>query len=158
MFAMRSARCAVRHHATATRAVLGTLLVSLLPFAAMRAQDTIVCGQCTEWNVRQRPIRLHGNTYYVGTHGLGVQLSRQVVPRGVDIGLRRRGVLRPCLGTVAQMSRPGAATQPARGCAANGVMKERCQVRLRRDARPLFPRLNFSFRRMVFANRATASS
>ena len=74
MFAMRSARCAVRHHTTATRAVLGTLLVSLLPFTAMRAQDTIVCGLCAEMNVPQRPFRLHGSTYYVGTHGLGAIL------------------------------------------------------------------------------------
>ena len=88
IFVMRTARCAVRRRTTATRAVLGTLLVSLLPFAAMRAQDTIVCGQCTEWNVPQRPIRLHGNTYYVGTHGLGAILITS--PQGhvlIDGGL-----------------------------------------------------------------------
>ncbi len=28
------------------------------------------CPTCAEWNVPQAPVRLHGNTYYVGTRGL----------------------------------------------------------------------------------------
>jgi metallo-beta-lactamase class B len=28
------------------------------------------CSQCAEWNIPQDPIRLYGNTYYVGVHGL----------------------------------------------------------------------------------------
>lgn len=85
---MRGARCAVRNYTIATRAVLGTLILLLLPCAEMRAQDTIVCGQCTEWNVPQRPLRLHGNTYWVGTHGLGAILITS--PQGhvlIDGGL-----------------------------------------------------------------------
>jgi metallo-beta-lactamase class B len=88
MLAMRSARCAVRSYTAATHAVLGTLVVLLFPFAAMRAQGTIVCGPCAEWNVPQRPFRLHGNTYWVGTHGLGAILITS--PQGhvlIDGGL-----------------------------------------------------------------------
>jgi metallo-beta-lactamase class B len=54
----------------------------------MRAQDTIVCGLCAEMNVPQRPFRLHGSTYYVGTHGLGAILVTS--PQGhvlIDGGL-----------------------------------------------------------------------
>jgi metallo-beta-lactamase class B len=54
----------------------------------MRAQDTIVCGLCAEMNVPQRPFRLHGSTYYVGTHGLGAILIAS--PQGhvlIDGGL-----------------------------------------------------------------------
>ena len=48
------------------------------------------------------------------------------------------------LRTMAQMSRTRAATQLARGSAANGVMKERCQVRLGRNLCAFFPRLSKS--------------
>lgn len=29
-----------------------------------------LCPSCAEWNAPQRPFRIHGNTYYVGTRGL----------------------------------------------------------------------------------------
>ncbi len=29
------------------------------------------CSNCAEWNAPQRPFRVHGNSYYVGPHGLG---------------------------------------------------------------------------------------
>lgn len=32
------------------------------------------CSACAEWNVPQRPLRLHGNTHFVGTHGLSAIL------------------------------------------------------------------------------------
>lgn len=32
------------------------------------------CSSCAEWNAPQRPFRIHGNTYYVGTHGLSAVL------------------------------------------------------------------------------------
>lgn len=32
------------------------------------------CPSCAEWNAPQAPVRLFGNTYYVGTHGLGAVL------------------------------------------------------------------------------------
>ena len=85
--AMRLARCAVRHCTSATRAVLGALLM-LLPLGVTRAQGAIECGACAEWNVPQRPFRLHGDTYWVGTHGLGAILITS--PQGhvlIDGGL-----------------------------------------------------------------------
>ena len=32
------------------------------------------CGSCAEWNAPQKPVRLFGDTYWVGTHGLGAIL------------------------------------------------------------------------------------
>jgi metallo-beta-lactamase class B len=29
------------------------------------------CSDCPKWNMPQEPFRVYGNTYYVGTHGLG---------------------------------------------------------------------------------------
>ena len=87
MFSLRTAQCAARNYTTATRAMLGALLALLLPLGA-HAQGAITCGQCAEWNVPQRPFRLFGNTYYVGTHGLGAILITS--PQGhvlIDGGL-----------------------------------------------------------------------
>lgn len=33
-------------------------------------QHASSCSNCTEWNQRQPPFRIFGDTYYVGTHGL----------------------------------------------------------------------------------------
>jgi metallo-beta-lactamase class B len=91
--AMRRARCAVRNCLSGTRAVVGALLVLVLPFAAMHAQ-AIECAQCAEWNVLQRPFRLHGNAYWVGTHGLGAILITS--PQGhilIDGGLTQSAPL-----------------------------------------------------------------
>ena len=69
-------------------AALGALALLLPPFATSRAQGAIECAQCVDWNVPQRPLRLHGNTYYVGTHGLGAILITS--PQGhvlIDGGL-----------------------------------------------------------------------
>src|SRR5690242_14724323 len=38
------------------------------------AQPTPGCPSCAEWNAPQRPFRIYGNTYYVGTHGLSAIL------------------------------------------------------------------------------------
>lgn len=46
------------------------------------------CPSCAGWNTPQRPLRLYGNTYYVGTRGLGALLVTS--PEGhvlVDGGL-----------------------------------------------------------------------
>jgi metallo-beta-lactamase class B len=86
--AMRGARCALRTYTIATHHVLGALLMLLLPLGVTRAQGAIDCAQCGEWNVPQRPFRLHGTTYYVGTHGLGAILVTS--PQGhvlIDGGL-----------------------------------------------------------------------
>ena len=71
-----------------SRAALGALALLLLPSTAPQAQRAIECPQCADWNVPQRPLRLHGNTYYVGTHGLGAILITS--PQGhvlIDGGL-----------------------------------------------------------------------
>jgi len=86
--AMRGARSALCNYTLATRAVRCLLLMLLLPLGVARAQGAIECPQCTDWNVPQRPIRLHGDTYYVGTHGLGAILITS--PQGhvlIDGGL-----------------------------------------------------------------------
>ena len=73
---------------TLSRTALGALALLLLPAAASHAQRSIECPSCAEWNAPQRPLRLHGNTYYVGTHGLGAILITS--PQGhvlIDGGL-----------------------------------------------------------------------
>jgi metallo-beta-lactamase class B len=56
-----------------------------------QASDTAAipnCGSCAEWNAPQRPFRVYGNTYFVGTHGLTTLLITS--PRGhvlIDGGL-----------------------------------------------------------------------
>ena len=84
----RVARCASRSRPAARRLVPGALLALLLPLGAARAQRAIECEQCAEWNEPQRPFRLHGDTYWVGTHGLGAILITS--PQGhvlIDGGL-----------------------------------------------------------------------
>jgi metallo-beta-lactamase class B len=63
------------------RAVLATLLlVAPAALAAQRADSanavppTPGCPSCAEWNVPQASFRLHGDSWYVGTHGLGAVL------------------------------------------------------------------------------------
>jgi metallo-beta-lactamase class B len=62
-----------RRRATRTLAValLGVYGVATPALHAQRARE---CPSCAEWNQPQRPFRLHGDTYYVGTHGLGAIL------------------------------------------------------------------------------------
>ena len=35
-----------------------------------RSYPDFSCTSCTEWNLSQAPFRIHGNSYFVGTHGL----------------------------------------------------------------------------------------
>jgi len=37
-------------------------------------QRAAACPSCAVWNVPEKPFRIHGNTYYVGTHGLAAIL------------------------------------------------------------------------------------
>lgn len=76
-------------------------LVSLLSFAlpgAARAQASIPlrtfdysaeqCPSCADWNAPHQPVRIFGNTWYVGTRGLGAILITS--PQGhilIDAGL-----------------------------------------------------------------------
>ena len=41
---------------------------------ARAAQPPAACASCAEWNAPQRPFRVYGNTYYVGTRGLSAIL------------------------------------------------------------------------------------
>lgn len=48
------------------------VLSACAPAAMQRAPtDSIPCASCAEWNAPQRPFRIFGNSYWVGTHGLG---------------------------------------------------------------------------------------
>jgi metallo-beta-lactamase class B len=50
-------------------ALLGACaLLGPTPYAAQPA--TPPCTACAEWNVSQKPFKIYGNTWYVGTHGL----------------------------------------------------------------------------------------
>jgi metallo-beta-lactamase class B len=49
------------------RVLLLLLLVTHLPAQDRRSS----CADCPTWNMPQQPFRIYGNTYYVGTHGLG---------------------------------------------------------------------------------------
>jgi metallo-beta-lactamase class B len=47
------------------------LAVAAAAAIAVRAQTpTPNCPRCAEWNAPQQPVRLFGNTYYVGPHGV----------------------------------------------------------------------------------------
>src|SRR4030081_686615 len=56
------------------------LVVAPRPVAARVSDSTHIgysaaqCPSCAEWNVPQAPLRLFGNVYYVGTHGLSAIL------------------------------------------------------------------------------------
>ena len=45
-------------------------LAAFLATAGAHAQTAADCPKCAEWNEPQKPFRVYGNTYYVGTHGL----------------------------------------------------------------------------------------
>ena len=68
--------------------VVAVLLVGLLPAFVVDAQSgqrlvpdaPIRCSDCDTWNQPQAPFRVFGNTYYVGTRGLGSVLITS--PRG----------------------------------------------------------------------------
>lgn len=58
-------------HLAAISALPLPLLAQTPDTAARRAEP---CPRCAEWNAPQRPFRLYGNTYFVGTHGLSAIL------------------------------------------------------------------------------------
>lgn len=68
------------------------LALLLLPATRAIAQAptsrSIECPRCAEWNTPQQPFKVFGNTYWVGTHGLGAILI--TAPQGhvlIDGGL-----------------------------------------------------------------------
>ncbi|MEO7363581.1 MAG: subclass B3 metallo-beta-lactamase [Gemmatimonadaceae bacterium] len=44
------------------------------PTTAQTKAHAAECPSCAEWNAAQKPFRVFGNTWYVGTHGLGALL------------------------------------------------------------------------------------
>ena len=49
-----------------------SLLMFLVFASGLFAQNRpSSCADCPAWNVPQQPFKIYGNTYYVGTHGLG---------------------------------------------------------------------------------------
>ena len=63
------------------RFALAAAVVALAAVGAQaqsQASDSVrraaECASCAEWNAPQRPFRLQGNTWYVGTHGLAALL------------------------------------------------------------------------------------
>jgi metallo-beta-lactamase class B len=70
----------------ACRLALALVPLAALPLAgqagdtARAARRAAECPSCAEWNAPQRPFLIHGNTYYVGTHGLTALLITS--PRG----------------------------------------------------------------------------
>jgi metallo-beta-lactamase class B len=64
-----------------TLTVVGGGLLALSSTACAQAGDPRTrpyaaadCSNCAEWNVPHAPVKLHGNTYYVGTNGLAALL------------------------------------------------------------------------------------
>lgn len=54
---------------------LATLALGLLPAQAQTpAVKPSPCSQCAGWNAPQKPFRIYGDTYYVGTHELSAIL------------------------------------------------------------------------------------
>ena len=60
-----------------TRSCAAGLCVTLAASLSAQARDTLTraysateCPPCAEWNAPTAPVRLYGNTYYVGTRGL----------------------------------------------------------------------------------------
>jgi metallo-beta-lactamase class B len=60
-----------------TFSAVSAAIVALTNTAAAQGRDPLTrpypdasCPNCAEWNQPQAPVRLHGNTYYVGTRGL----------------------------------------------------------------------------------------
>ena len=58
-------------HADIRRLLSACLLPALLVLSPLaRAAEPEACRKCAVWNETQRPLRIYGNTYYVGVHGL----------------------------------------------------------------------------------------
>ena len=91
-------RSSIRHEMKMTPRSVCFALSLLAPFASARSQSASTarpfdyaasaCPACAEWNAPQKPFRIFGNTWYVGTHGLSAILIHS--PQGsilIDGGL-----------------------------------------------------------------------
>lgn len=54
-----------------TAAILAALFIAVPAGAQGSAARSADCPSCAEWNAPQKPFRIFGNSYWVGTHGLG---------------------------------------------------------------------------------------
>lgn len=79
---------------------LAAVALLTLPFATLHAQEApddqkpIQCDSCAAWNKAQKPFKIYGNTWYVGTAGLSSVLITS--PEGhilIDGGLPQSGPL-----------------------------------------------------------------
>lgn len=59
------------HHASRSAALFAALMFSLPAHAQTPTPRSVTCPSCAEWNAPQQPLRLFGNSYWVGTHGVG---------------------------------------------------------------------------------------
>ena len=53
---------------------MNILVILLFASAVLTADPPHTCDACGEWNLPQQPFRIHGDTWYVGTAGLGALL------------------------------------------------------------------------------------
>jgi metallo-beta-lactamase class B len=67
------------HRRIFSAATFAAFVVSTPAAAQNQTARNAECPSCAEWNAPQKPFRIYGNTYWVGTHGLGSILvtSRQ---------------------------------------------------------------------------------
>lgn len=78
---VRSMRTVSARTLTVVSVVSATLLALSSATAAAQADSSLTrpysheaCASCAEWNEPQAPVRIHGNSYYVGTRGLAAVL------------------------------------------------------------------------------------
>jgi len=55
-------------------ATIAAVIISVPVAAQTPTPRSVECPSCAEWNAPQKPFRIFGNTYWVGTHGLGAIL------------------------------------------------------------------------------------
>ena len=59
------------HRLAFSAATVAAFAVSMPTAAQNPTARSAECPSCAEWNAPQKPFRIFGNTYWVGTHGLG---------------------------------------------------------------------------------------
>jgi metallo-beta-lactamase class B len=61
----------MKHRLSLVAASLAVFIACTPATTRRAATDTVSCASCAEWNAAQQPFRIFGNSYWVGTHGLG---------------------------------------------------------------------------------------
>ena len=62
------------HRASLFAPLFATIVLSAPARGQTPAPRSVECPSCAEWNAPQQPFRIFGNSYWVGTHGLGAIL------------------------------------------------------------------------------------